>query len=275
VALLLGILVGAVLGLTGAGGSILASPLLMAGLGWTLPQTEPVALLAVCAAATFGTIVAWDHTYIRHRAAALMAFAGFFTSPLGVKAAWVLPVPVLTGVFAVVLALVGLRMLLQALRAPAEAAVVRANVAGDALPAQGRWIRLNERGRIVWNASTMSALAAIGAVTGFAAGLLGVGGGFVIVPALRQLSGLSMHSVVATSLLAVALTSAGAVAGTLAQGLPIPWAAAAPFVLGALLGMLAGRKLAPRIAGARLQEGFAALMLVVALGMGAHALGLV
>ena len=56
-ALLLGLIVGAVLGLTGAGGSILAVPLLMAGLGWSLSQAAPVALLAVCAAATFGSIL--------------------------------------------------------------------------------------------------------------------------------------------------------------------------------------------------------------------------
>ena len=270
-AVLLGVAVGLTLGLTGAGGSILASPLLMAGLGWTLPQTEPVALLAVCAAATFGTIVAWDRTYIRHRAAALMAFAGFFTSPLGVKAAWVLPVPTLTMIFAGVLGVVGLRMLRQAVRAPTEAGIVRASVSGDAQHATGRSIRLNERGRIDWNARAAVALAGIGAVTGFVAGLLGVGGGFVIVPALRRLSALSMHSVIATSLLAVALTSAGAVSSTLLQGVTIPWLQAAPFVAGALLGMLAGRKLAPRIAGPRLQGGFAVLMLVVALGMGAHA----
>lgn len=269
----LGILVGLVLGLTGAGGSILASPLLMAGLGWTLPQTEPVALLAVCAAATFGTIIAWDLAYVRYRAAVLMALAGFFTSPLGVKAAWVLPVPTLTLIFAGVLALVGARMLRQALKAPAEAAVVRANVAGDALHAEGRLVRLNASGRIAWNATSLATVSGIGAVTGFLAGLLGVGGGFVIVPALRQFSQLSMHSVVATSLLAVALTSAGAVAGTLIQGYPIPWVAAAPFVVGALAGMLAGRKLAPRIAGPRLQQAFAALMLVVAVGMALHVAG--
>jgi uncharacterized membrane protein YfcA len=268
---LLGILVGLVLGLTGAGGSILASPLLIAGLGWSLPQTEPVALLAVCAAATFGTIVAWDVTYVRYRAATLIAVAGFFTAPLGVKAAWVLPVPTLTLLFAGVMVLVGGRMALQAWRAPAEAGIVRATVAGDTLHAQGRnWIALNERGRVIWNAHTFATLATIGAMTGFIAGLLGVGGGFVIVPSLRYTSRLSMHSVVATSLLAIALTSAGAVIATLAQGYAIPWHVTLPFVAGSLAGMLAGRKLAPRIAGPRLQQAFAALMLAVAAGLFIH-----
>ena len=130
IAAALGVMVGLVLGLTGAGGSILAVPLLMAGLGWTLPQAAPVALLAVCASATFGTVVAWDVTHVRYRAAALMGITALFTAPLGVLTASVLPLPVLTAVFAGVLGTVAVRMLRQAQRAPEEAAVVRATVSG-------------------------------------------------------------------------------------------------------------------------------------------------
>jgi hypothetical protein len=272
--LLLGLIVGAVLGLTGAGGSILAVPLLMLGLGLTLPQAAPVSLLAVCAAATFGTVVAWDVTHVRYRAALLMGLAALVSAPLGVWSAVRMPLPVLTAVFAAVLVGVALRMFLQARRAPAEAAIVRATVAGDGGAAGGRWIPVNERGRIVWSATTAAAVGAIGAVTGFLAGLLGVGGGFVIVPALRAFSGLSMHSAIATSLMAIALISAVAVAGALAQGVTVAWVVALPFVAGALSGMLAGRRLAPRIAGPGLQQGFAVLMLVVAAGLAAHAVGL-
>jgi uncharacterized protein len=269
-AVALGLAVGLVLGLTGAGGSILAVPLLMAGLGWTLPQAAPVALLAVCAATAFGTIVAWDMAYVRHRAALLMAAGALATAPLGVAAAQVAPLPLLTGLFAAVLAAVGLRLMLQAWRAPAESAVVRASVAGDALPARGRWVRLNARGRIAWDAGAVAAIAVIGAVTGFAAGLLGVGGGFIIVPGLRAVSELSMHSVVATSLLAIALISAVAVASAAAHGVDLRWERSLPFVGGALLGMLAGRRVAPRLAGPRLQQGFAALMLATAAGLAAR-----
>jgi uncharacterized protein len=273
--LLLGLLVGAVLGLTGAGGSILAVPLLMLGLGWTLPQAAPVALLAVCAASTFGTAVAWDVTHVRYRAALLMGLVAVVTAPLGIKAASVLPLPLLTFLFATVLALVATRMLRQALKAPGEAAIVRATVAGDgAVVGSDDWIHVNDKGRIVWGPRTAAAVGAIGGVTGFIAGLLGVGGGFVIVPALRAGSGLSMHSCIATSLMAIALISAIAVAGAAFQGVTIDWMAALPFVFGALAGMLAGRRLAPRIAGPRLQQGFAVVMLVVAVGLAVHAMGL-
>ena len=64
-----------------------------------------------------------------------------------------------------------------------------------------------------------------------------------------------------------ALTSAGTVLMALAQGGNLPLLVALPFVLGALAGMLAGRLTANRLAGPRLQTGFASVMLVVCLGM--------
>lgn len=273
--LLLGLIVGAVLGLTGAGGSILAVPLLIVGLGWSLPQAAPVALLAVCAAATVGTIAAWDVACVRYRAALLMALAGWLTAPFGLKAAAALPVTMLTALLAVVLATVALRQLLRGQRALDESEITHAITAGDDSHAHGPSVRLNAQGRIIWNAPTLASVGAVGSGTGFLAGLLGVGGGFVIVPVLRAVSELSMHSAIATSLMTIALTSAGTVAAAVLLGHEILWREALPFVFGALAGMLVGRRLAPRIAGPRLQQGFSLVMLLVALGMGAHALKLV
>ncbi len=262
---LLGVVAGLVLGLTGAGGSILAVPLLMLGLGWSLAEAAPVALLAVCAAAAFGTIVAWNLAYVRYRAAILMALAGACTAPLGLYAAQQLPADILSLLFAAVLAVVALRMILQARRTPDEARIVRATVAGEGAEAGGPLCRLHaQTGRLLWTLPCGLLISAIGAATGFISGLLGVGGGFVIVPSLRAATPLSMHSAIATSLLAIALTSAAAVIGALALGRVLPWAAALPFVVGALLGMLAGRVLAPRIAGPALQGGFALAMLATA-----------
>lgn len=269
---ILGVLIGAVLGLTGAGGSIFAVPLLMWGLDWSLPQAAPVALVAVSIGAIIGTVTAWDVSYIRYRAALLMAACGWLTAPLGIKAAQLLPTPILNLLFAVVLVIVALRMLHQALRTPHEASVVRATVAGDGEPASGPFCRLNPvTGRIQWSRRCAMAIAGGGAATGFLAGLIGVGGGFVIVPLLRATTELSMHSAVATSLMVIALTSAGTVASaTLMQGISLPWSVALPFMAGTVAGMMAGRKLAPRIAGARLQQVFALLMLIVAAGMVLH-----
>lgn len=264
----LGIVTGLVLGLTGAGGSVFAVPLLMAGLGWSLPQAAPVALLAVCAASAFGTMVAWDVTYVRYRAAMLMAGIGLLTAPLGLHAAGVLPPSALVLLFAAVLLIVAARMAWHARQHPDEAAVVRATVAGDGPQDGGPLCGLHANtGRLIWTRPCTALLSGIGAATGFLSGLIGVGGGFVIVPSLRAGTPLSMHSAVATSLLAICLTSAATLAVSIAMGHVMPWAIALPFVLGALAGMLGGRRLAPRVAGPALQQGFAAAMVVVAAGM--------
>lgn len=270
--LVLGIVVGLVLGLTGAGGSILAVPLLMAAMAWPISQAAPVALLAVATSAALGSYLAWRKSYVRYRAAILMSIAGVLTAQFGLRAADVLPQRWLLIAFAATLVVVASRMFLRARSAPDESAVVRAAVEGDGGRARGPLCRLHpQTGRIVWTRASAAVIALIGAVTGFLSGLLGVGGGFVIVPALRSVTELSMHSAVATSLMAIALTSLGTFGGALLQGRAMPWMIALPFVLGAVIGMMGGHALAPRIAGPRLQQGFAVLMLVVAMGMAIHA----
>lgn len=260
--ILLGIVVGVVLGLTGAGGSILAVPLLMAGLGWPLTRAAPIALLAVAAAAALGTWLAWRRSYVRYRAASLMSITGTLASPLGLHAAERLPAAALSLLFAVILGIVAIRLMLQSL--------ARDN---DGAAHLGRLCRYDPvSGRLIWTWTSGSVLAAIGALTGFLSGLLGVGGGFFIVPALRAATELTMQAAIATSLMTIALTSLGTVASAAIAGRDIPLLVALPFVIGSLLGMAAGRWIAPKISGPRLQQGFALLMLLVAAGMALHGL---
>lgn len=259
---LLGALSGLLLGLTGAGGSVLAVPLLMAGMGWSLAQAAPLALIAVAAAATFGTLTAWDVAYVRYRAALLMALTGALAAPAGLWAASRMPQDLLLQLFALALVIVAIRMILQARQHPEETRIVRATVAGEGAAAGGPLCRVNERGRIVWTPRCVALFGGTGAVTGALSGLLGVGGGFVIVPALRALTPLSMHSAIATSLMAIALTSAAAAASTALLGQLPPLTVALPYAAGALAGMVAGRQLARRIAGPGLQILFAIAMLL-------------
>ncbi len=267
-ALPFGSIVGLILGLTGAGGSIVAVPLLMSGLGWSFTTAAPVALLAVASSAASGTYTAWKLSYVRYRAAMLMAVLGVLTAPIGIAAAGKIHPEQITFLFAVAMVIVASRMWIQAVRVPEDTVVVCAAVRGDGQRSNGQLCRLNnETGRIIWTPVCMALMSAIGAATGFLSGLLGVGGGFVIVPALRGTSELSMHSAVATSLMVIALVSTGTFATMLIQGREFPWIFAMPFVAGALAGMWFGRRIAPRIAGPRLQQGFAGLLLVISFCM--------
>jgi uncharacterized membrane protein YfcA len=84
-ALVLGVLVGLTMGLTGAGGGILAVPTLVVGLRWTMHQATPVALMAVALGAAVGAIEGLYQRLVRYRAAALMALAGIPATALGYR----------------------------------------------------------------------------------------------------------------------------------------------------------------------------------------------
>lgn len=258
----LGSVVGLILALTGAGGAIIAVPLLVFGLGLEVAQAAPIGLLAVGLSAGLGALLALREGKVRYKAAALMAVAGALISPIGLWVAHRVPDAPLTLVFACVLALVAWRMLRGGRPAGEDATPTRAD-----LPC-----RLDlARGKLDWTAPCARALALSGAGAGFLSGLLGVGGGFVIVPALRRASDIPMQGIVATSLAVIALVSTTGVVVSAASGHML-WIAALPFAAGSLAGMLGGRSLARHASGVRLQQAFAVFAACVALGMAAKAI---
>ena len=261
--LLLGMLVGVVLGLTGAGGGILAIPALTLGLGWSLVQATPVALLAVGTAAALGALDGLRKGLVRYKAAALMALVGSTTSPVGLYLAKLLPAKVLVLLFGAVMVFVSGRMFWQA----------RADARED--PAQGvleKNCMLNPHtGRLTWNARCAATLVSIGATSGLLTGLLSVGGGFLIVPAFRKFSDVRIHAVVSTSLMVVALISLGTLGNLMRQGVSLS-SDGLTFIAATLAGMVAGRVIAPRVSAQLLQQGFALLCALVSMMMFAKVL---
>lgn len=256
----LGALVGGVLALTGAGGAIVAVPLLVFGLGLPMSQAGPIALLAVAVSAGIGAVLGWHQGLLRYRAAALMAVAGLLASPAGLWLAQRIPNPPLMALFALVLAAVSLRLLRQAAR---QLRGVAADVDADASAS----CRIDDaNGRLRWTRPCALRLVVSGAVAGFLSGLLGVGGGFVLVPALLAVSNLPMRAVTATSMGVLALVSTGAVVQSAMAG-RLELAVALPFAAGALAGLLLARGAGKRLAGPRLQQVFAILSLVIAAGL--------
>lgn len=247
--IVLGVLVGLLLGLTGAGGGILAIPALTLGLGWSLLEATPVALLAVGIAAAVGALDGLRKGLVRYKAAGLMASAGWLASPFGLHLAKLLPGTALMAMFGCVMVFVSGRMFMQA----------RTDCAHVAEAAPHKNCRVNpSTGRLEWDVKCSTTLAAIGAVSGWLTGLLGVGGGFLIVPAFRKFSDVPMHGIVATSLMVVALVSLGTVGHLLYQGFSLSGDAAL-FIGATLGGMIAGRMIAPKVSERLMQQGFAVL----------------
>lgn len=262
--LALGAVVGSILALTGAGGGILAVPLLVFGLHLTITQAAPVGLIAVGAASALGAVLGLREGLVRYRAAALIGVTGMLLAPLGVRLARSVPNQPLTVAFSIVLCWVAWRMFTQSRRGPAA----RADDAPVPLPC----VLDPHEGRLIWTLPCAWALAGTGAVSGVLSGLLGVGGGFVIVPSLSRYTNLAVRSIFATSLAVIALVSVGGIAAAAWQGV-IAWPIALPFALGAIVALVIGRRFAARVAGARLQQGFALTSGGVALLLLARGLG--
>ncbi|MBV8665404.1 MAG: sulfite exporter TauE/SafE family protein [Burkholderiaceae bacterium] len=255
ITLLLGVLVGAILGLTGAGGGVLAVPALVAGMGWTMQQAAPVALIAIAGAAALGAIEGLRKGLVRYKAATLMVVAGIPFTSVGLLVAQKLPQRWLLGLFAAVMLIVAIRLLLQS-QGSQESNDDRV------------WARINpDSGRFHWSWATGALFGVIGAVTGFLTGMLGVGGGFVIVPALRRYTDVSMHGVVATSLMSIALIGTGGIVSALVHDVTMPLQATLWFAAATAIGMLAGRKAVAYFTAHHVQRGFSLVLIVVAGGM--------
>lgn len=251
----LGLVVGLILALTGAGGGILAVPLLIFGTGASVAEAGPIGLMAVGMAAALGAVLGLRAGIVRYRAAVLIAATGMLLSPAGLWAARQIDGRWLAVLFALVLLFVALKTFRQA------------SGKGPATTAEHVVCKRNgESGRFIWTRPCAVAMTLSGGLAGLLSGLLGVGGGFVMVPALQRYTDLAMKSAVATSLAVIALISMMGVATTAVSG-HLDWALALPFSAGALAGMLGGRSLASRLAGPQLQKGFAFVSALVAIAM--------
>lgn len=261
---LFGAIVGLALGLTGGGGSIFAVPLLIYGCGVAPRDAVAISLIAVALTAASGVIEATRRGVIEWRAGLIFAVAGMAAAPFGVWLGGLVADQVTVLAFAGLMIVVGLRLLIKARGSARDARVVRARVSAEATADAGTVCRYSRDGRLRLNARCSFALLAVGILVGVLSGFFGVGGGFLIVPALILVTEMGIHRAVATSLLVITLVGLSGVASTLAAGRSLDPLITVTFIIGGVLGMTGGRLLARRIAGRALQAGFALAMLVIA-----------
>ncbi|SDN04000.1 sulfite exporter TauE/SafE family protein [Allokutzneria albata] len=248
---LFGLVIGAVLGMLGAGGSILAVPALVYGVGMPLSSAVPTSLLVVAVSALGGLAVRWRLGVIRWPVALVLTAAGVPAAFAGTALGRQIPERWSLLAFGVLMAVVAARML----TAPAEPA--------GACRTRG--------GKVDWRSCLPKALAA-GAVVGLLTGLFGVGGGFVMVPALTLLLGLTALEAVATSLVVITITSLAGLAAHVASASAIDPGITAIFTGTALLASAVAGLLANRLPAATVRRAFAWVVLAVAVGVATSAL---
>lgn len=248
-ALAFGVIVGGLLGLVGGGGSILAVPALVYGVGVPLGAAIPSSLVVVGASSAVAVLPRLRKG-VNWRLALIIGAAGTATAYLGAVVNRMLDQKVLLLAFAAIMIFAGLRML----------RTTEAVGGSCALPGGG----------VNWRSCLPKAIAT-GAVVGFLTGLLGVGGGFLIVPALALVLGLPMSMTVGTSLVIIVINSIAGFAAHLGD-MHINWAVTLAFAASAMVASLVAGRLGQRLSDKVLKRGFAGLVLLVAVYVAAQAL---
>jgi uncharacterized protein len=257
IALIAGLGVGAVLGLLGAGGSLLTVPALAILLGLTATEATGTSLVVVAAMAVTGLFVHRRAGRCSCREGAQFAAAGVITAAGAGALAGVIPDWVIAISFAALLVVTAIWF---AWRARSQ----RGSVSGEAGagPEVGAPGGHHHRAEI----RTGRVLAA-GAGVGVLTGLLGVGGGFVIVPALAATLGLAAPVAIGTSQLVILVNALAGIAGRSFGTASIVWSVGVLFAAGGILGAALGSRLTSRFSAARLSYAFSGVAGVTAVVM--------
>lgn len=239
-ALVFGIIIGLALGLLGGGGSILTVPILVTILGQDAQVAVVTSLVIVGTNAVIGTAMHWQAGHIKLRQALTFGAASMLSAFFAARLAKFLDMSneLVMVLFALLMLVVGILML-------------RPVKVDDTEKVERQGFDL------LWR-TALTGLG-VGVLTGF----LGVGGGFLIVPALVLVLGMDMADAVGSSLLIIVLTSISAVAGYM----PFPgldWALTGVFIVAGILGLALGTHWSKIWPTRRLRGAFAGMVVGLA-----------
>jgi uncharacterized membrane protein YfcA len=232
----LGFGIGLSLGLMGGGGSLLTVPALVYFAGQTPQAAVTTSLAIVGANSLMGASFHRAQGTLNWKVALSFGGAGMLVAYLSAGLSKLLPEAVLLVAFALLMLLIGGLMLSRRDRDPLEISAPR----------------------------PLPFVIASGAGVGLLTGILGVGGGFLIVPALVMLVGLPVQMAVGTSLIVIAMNSLAGFLGHAGDG-SFNLALTAIFTVAGLAGTFAGARLNKRLPAGKLQKVFAWFVIALAL----------
>ena len=260
-AVLFGCGVGFALGMTGGGGGVFAVPLLVYGLAVAPREAVGISLASVGGTALAGVVPRLWRGEVELRTGLLFASAGMIGAPAGSYLSMLFPETALLVMFGCLMLVVAWRMWAKTHNPQLATGVCVTE--GD--PAVDRSAcQRDEKGTLRLTSRCARLLVVVGLLTGILSGMFGVGGGFVIVPALVLFSGMEIHRAVGTSLLAISLISMSGVTSYVVAGRVLSLPTTMQFLAGGLVGIWLGGLLAKRLKGPTLQKVFATAVVLVA-----------
>lgn len=234
-----GVLIGAALGLLGGGGSVLTVPIFVYVLGFSPREAIAMSLAVVAATSAVGTVGHWRAGHVNVRIAAVFGGVAMLGTLLGVRLARSIPETTQLLIFGAVMFAAALLML-------------RGRAAGHEQRDTGVAKPVAVAARIV----------PAGLLVGSLTGIVGVGGGFVIVPALVLIR-MPLREAVGTSLLVITGTCVIGLFGNLGH-VRMDWVAVALVAAGTLPGIALGSYLHQFVPQSILRRGFAVFLVVMA-----------
>jgi len=259
----LGFLIGLSLGALGGGGSILAVPALVYAAGQTPKHATTTSLVLVAVTAVIGIVPHWRAGRVRLAAGTIFGLAGIGGSLLGSHWNKAADPNVLLLAFSGLMLVAAYGMWRRVRITPARQQP--RSVGAAAAPAESPSVSSS----VQIDTSTVIKVIVAGTIVGLLTGFFGVGGGFVIVPALVLALGFTMPEAIGTSLLVITINSAVALTTRLQAG-SIEWGTVIPFTIASLIGVVVGSRLASTRDSTSLQRWFVGLLVVVALYTAVH-----
>jgi hypothetical protein len=267
----------------GGGGSILTVPALVYLLGQDAHGATTASLVIVGVTAVAGMAAHARAHRVRFGDGLMFGALGVAGSVVGSRLSAGIGSFVLLSAFAGLMLVAAAAMVYRAGRGRANYALVGAGtavVSGGYVPGAGPVRPLPvgppavQKAVGIPTARANRALRVVGAasVVGLLTGFFGVGGGFVVVPALVLVLGFEMPQAVGTSLLVIAINTAAALAARAGAQVQVDWPLVAAFIAAAVVGSVAGNRVAAVARPALLARAFTALLVVVAIYTAARSL---
>src|SRR3954451_24030109 len=248
----LGLVIGLVMGGLGGGGGVLVVPALVYLLGQTA-QDATTGSVVIVGVAAVGGVLTRARGGIDWRTGLSFGALGIPAAYLGARLNQHVAQPVVLLSFATLTLLTATGLLLDTRRrTAAECCSAPAGDGAGGAPLRTLPPRLH----------TAAKVTGCGVAVGFLTGFLGVGGGFLVVPALVIVLRMPMRLAVGTSLMIIVLNSASSFASRLGA-VGLDWRVIVPFTVGAVLSCIAAKSLAHRLSGTTLTRAFAILLIAV------------